>query len=244
MGTKIQRGAVRRKLGSAVAGIFFGIGTSAAGAADPVFASPLPPGPGQVPVVSGSLVAPILMPLAAPTAAPVGVYMYGSPAETVPGNGTVSVCPAGNCDVPCPPRVNRVWVAADYFYGAGQGSWVPPLVTLSPAGTPPGQAGALGLPQTTIAFGGRREGNNFRPGFRIEAGVWCDDCRTSGFDASYFFLGRRTDEYAATQPNPVGLQLFQPAIVGTTGVGIPIGTTPAGIAAYATTDITGADLNY
>ncbi len=31
---------------------------------------------------------------------------------------------------------------------------------------------------------------------------------------------------------------------GTTSVGIPIGTTPAGIAAHASTDITGADLNY
>ncbi len=141
MGTKIQRGAVRRKLGSAVAGIFLGIGSSTAGAADPLFASPLPPGPGQVPIVSGSLVAPILMPLSAPTAAPVAIYRYGNPVEATTTDGTGAPAAATNCDAPPVSRGHRVWVAADYFYGAGQGSWVPPLVTTSPAGTPARQAG-------------------------------------------------------------------------------------------------------
>jgi hypothetical protein len=183
------------------------------------------------------------MPLSTPTAAPVSVYHYGSPTETG-GDGGSSLASA-LCGDAAPVRGGRrLWVAADYFYGAAQGSWVPPLVTASPAGTPPSQAGVPGFPSTFAQFGGRREGNTLRPGFRLEVGYWFDDARTRGFDVSYFFLGRRTDGYAATQPDPAGVQLYQPLVTGTTGVAVPVGLTPAGIAAHTTTDITGADVNY
>jgi hypothetical protein len=135
-------------------------------------------------------------------------------------------------------------VAADFFYGVSQGSWVPPLVTASPAGIPPSQAGVLGFPSTFVQFGGQREGNTFRPGFRLDVGYWLDDARTRGLDASYFFLGRRTDAYAATQPDPAGVQLYQPFTLAATGLASPIGLTPNGIAAHVTTDVTGADINY
>src|SRR5438876_2535826 len=91
---------VRRKIGIAAAGLFFGISGPAA-AGDPVFASPLPPGPGRVPVVGGSLVAPVLMPQSAPTAAPVGVYHYGpdTAAAAVPAaGGCSSGCGSGGCN--------------------------------------------------------------------------------------------------------------------------------------------------
>lgn len=246
MRTRIPAGGVTRKLRMWISGIFLGVSAATASAGDPVFASPLPPGPGQVPMVSGPLVAPILMPLAAPTAAPVGVYHYGSTPVVMSGEASApqSADPARSFDVASPSRTHRLWVAADFFYGVTQGSWVPPLVTSSPPVTPPGQAGVLGAPTTTVEFGGTRSGNEFRPGLRLEVGWWCDDSRTNGIEASYFFLGTCTSYIDAAQPHPAAPPLFQPVVLGTTNAAVPLGLSPAGVAGHVSTETTGADVNY
>jgi hypothetical protein len=188
----------------------------------------------------------------------VAVFFFGigsaagaaDPVPVIPLNGPVGQ-PA-TTPVPCPddsscPTRPRVWATAEYFYGVGQGTIVPPLVTSAPAGTAPGQAGAVGFPQTTILFGGRRELNEFRPGFRVEVGAWLDR-RDVGMDFSYWQLGNSHIEFRGTQPNPAGPQLFVPQTLSfgpNVGlpVGVPVGLSPNWIAASAGTAVYGTDGN-
>jgi hypothetical protein len=55
--------------------------------------------------------------------------------------------------------------------------------------------GAL-APGTAILFGGTID-NEDRAGGRFTAGFWIDRCQTYGIEASYFFLGQRTVNFAA-----------------------------------------------
>jgi hypothetical protein len=93
---------------------------------------------------------------------------------------------------------------------------VPPLVTTSPAGTPSGSAGVLGPSTTTILFGNSNLDFNERSGARFTAGFWCDDCQKHGFEANYFFLGRREDNFALTSNGvPILTRPFVNAATGT-----------------------------
>src|SRR5690348_8861979 len=142
--------AMRRLLPKLAAGLIAALAGAAPAAAQfqYVFATPLPPGPGTVPIVPNStLAAPVLLPAMAPTAAPVAIYTYGQPqmAATAATAPVPPMAPAPGPD--CSPTVagceqpkrcgGRFWVAADFFYGASQSVWLPPLVTLAPPGTPP-----------------------------------------------------------------------------------------------------------
>jgi hypothetical protein len=51
--------------------------------------------------------------------------------------------------------------------------------------------GFLGQPGTTTLLGPGTFGPSLRDGFRVRAGGWLGDCSDHGFDASFFFLGRR-----------------------------------------------------
>lgn len=205
---------------------------------EPVFATPLPPGPGTVPFIpNGKLVAPVLLPVGAPTAAPVAVYHYAP-------------SPAGAADcgqvVPCEDKTHRgrVWASADFLYGATQGVWVPPLVTLAAPGSPFPTAGALGTP-SPILFGGRRDLNSTRPGMQFRAGYWFDDSGTRGVDAGLIFLGGLSERFIGSS-GPGGVVLARP-IVGPDGLsaGFPVaGERPGGIAASVDTRVIGGDVNY
>ena len=69
----------------------------------------------------------------------------------------------------------RFWSSFDLLFGYQKSRQLPPLVTTSPAGPPPTpqtEAGVLGLPTTTMLFGGDRVENNPQLGVRGELGVW------------------------------------------------------------------------
>ena len=55
--------------------------------------------------------------------------------------------------------------------------------------------GVLGQPGTTVLFGGSLDNDEVRSGGRFTAGVWLDNCRTSGLEASYFFLGCHSQRF-------------------------------------------------
>lgn len=205
-------------------------------------ATPLPPGPGSVPfTMPGSpFAAPVMMPLGAPTAAPVGIYSYPSPAMPTSTSW---------CDTPsaCP---TRFWASAEFLYGASSGVHVPALVTAAPSGTPLPQAGALTSPSTVVVFGDDRDLNTFRPGFRLNVGFWCDD--TTGLDAGYFFLGRQSEGVSATSA-PGGVILARPVVLAGTGASTALPVAGAdlaglpligGITSGVTTSVIGADVNY
>jgi hypothetical protein len=81
---------------------------------------------------------------------------------------------------------------------------VPPLITTSPQGTPVGQAGVLGLPTTTVLFGGHDLLNDVRSGGRFTVGGWLDDCQTIGVEGYFFGLEGISDNFsAASNGNPI-----------------------------------------
>jgi len=127
-----------------------------------------------------------------------------------------------------------------------QGDHLPPLVTVSPAGTPLGQAGALFSPTTTIFFGDGRTDNDFRPGARFTAGYWLDCEHVNAIELGGFFLGSISDR-AFGSSGPGGIILARPLVNGTTGTnfGLPVaGFVPGGITASSDSSIGGFDVNY
>ena len=208
----------------------------AAPASAQVYATPLPPGPGTVPLVfpGGPLVAPILMPLNAPTAAPVAIYNYASPRP-------VLLTAGGSA-----PPTRRFYVGAEFLFGVVEGDHLPALVTASPAGTPIGQAGALFNPTTFTSFGGGRANNEFRPGARFHAGYWLDCEHVNAIELGGFFLGGTNDRFIGSS-GPGGIILARPLVNGTTSTnfGLPVaGITPGGITASADSSVGGFDINY
>lgn len=145
--------------------------------------------------------APIPAKSAAPTTpAPVTVHSPAAYGDPLLGDPCAPACPAACCDVCGPP--GRVWVSAEWLYWAASGNPLPVLATGSPAGTPLANAGVQGVPGTTTLIGGNRANNDFRSGFRLNAGVWLDECQTCGIEGDFFFLGNSSD--GATAGSPAG----------------------------------------
>jgi hypothetical protein len=88
-------------------------------------------------------------------------------------------------------------VSGEWLFWVASGQPLPPLVTAAPAGTPRDVAGTLGGPGTVVLFGGRRVNDDWRSGFRLNAGAWIDDCQTFGIAGDFFFLGGSRDRFAA-----------------------------------------------
>jgi hypothetical protein len=82
------------------------------------------------------------------------------------------------------------WLEADYLLWRTNGQGLPPLVTTSPIGTPAGQAGRLGAPTTSVVAGGGSFGDEWRSGYRVQGGVWLDDCAGLALTGDYFHAGR------------------------------------------------------
>jgi hypothetical protein len=95
------------------------------------------------------------------------------------------------------PAPRQFWFQADYLMWWIQGAYLPPLLTASPPGTPRSQAGVLGAPGTTVLIGGERQDADFRQGYRLRLGGWCDDCQQKGFEIGFFSLCRTGDSYGA-----------------------------------------------
>ena len=108
---------------------------------------------------------------------------------------------------------NRYYVSTDYLLWWIKGSKTPPLVTQGSAGDP--IPGALGLPGTTVLFGGGSVEDNPYSGARLSGGYWFDDQHMLGLDFGGFFLGQRGDNFLATSTGtPI---LTRPIIDAATG---------------------------
>ena len=91
---------------------------------------------------------------------------------------------------PAPADAGQFWAEMEYLAWSVKGDRLPPLVTTSPAGTPPAQAGILGSPGTTVLFGDSSVNGGWRSGGRLRAGYWFDPQHRSGIEASFFGLER------------------------------------------------------
>lgn len=105
-----------------------------------------------------------------------------------------------------PNEVGRYWFKMDYLYW-----WVPKQnlpALLTTGSTTDSIPGALGEPGTSVILGDHSIGDNYRQGGRFEGGVWCDCDHTFGFDASFFFLGEATSNFAAAGSAAPGTQVL------------------------------------
>ncbi|MGD9719885.1 MAG: BBP7 family outer membrane beta-barrel protein [Pirellulales bacterium] len=120
-------------------------------------------------------------------------WMDGGPFEYGDG-GYGGECYDGCCDdcCGCGP-VPGFWGRAEYLYWWVRGAETPPLVTTSPDGTPPLQAGVL--PDATILFGNERVNTSGRSGARFTLGYWFNSCDLTGIETSFFYLGKVNQQY-------------------------------------------------
>ena len=91
-------------------------------------------------------------------------------------------------------RRGRFWASADFLYGATQGVWVPPLVTMAAPGSPPPTAGAPFSP-SPVVFGNQRRLTSTRPGLQSRVGYWFGPDERHGIDASFVFLGGLSERF-------------------------------------------------
>jgi hypothetical protein len=109
---------------------------------------------------------------------------------------------------------NRYYFSADYLLWWIKGSKTPPLVTQGSLGDP--IPGALGLPGTTVLFGGNSVEDNPFSGARFSAGYWFGDQHLLGLDFGGFFLGQGSKNFSATSTGtPILARPFVDAATGT-----------------------------
>lgn len=94
--------------------------------------------------------------------------------------------------------LGRAWVNAEYLVWATQGQSVPPLVTMSPAGTAVSDIGVIGTPGTEIVFGGGGVDGIMRSGARLTAGYWFTPRQEQGIEGSWFGLETATESQVFT----------------------------------------------
>jgi hypothetical protein len=131
----------------------------------------------------------------------------GNPCPTPCCNPCPNVCcnPCG--DACCRPRY---WIYADYLLWIPQNQAYPPLVAVSPPGTPQALAGLPG--SSTIAF--NRFNDPARSGMRIGGGVWFHENGNWGMDFNYWFLASASQDAVFGGPGTIVTRPFVSATEG------------------------------
>jgi hypothetical protein len=87
------------------------------------------------------------------------------------------------------------WVHAEYLLWYQDGMRIPELVTTSNTGTARAAAGVLGLPTTSVLYGGDSILDDDRSGFRIRFGWWLSSLPGWGLEGEYTGLGSDTESF-------------------------------------------------
>jgi hypothetical protein len=150
--------------------------------------------------------------LTAPGTTPPGITPPGTatPGTTAPATTAPTVAiPTGAA----PARDNQAfWVSADAVFSVFRAVTLPPLVTTSPPGTAQPLAGVLGVPGTTVLFGGNNVEGDLRYGFRVDGGYWFGQQRRFGIEAGVMMLGSSSTSFAASSSlNPILARPFTDA---------------------------------
>ena len=93
---------------------------------------------------------------------------------------------------------DRMFFRAEYLYWRTNGMDLPPLVTTSPLGTPIGEAGVLGEPDTSILFGNQSINTGGIGGLRTTSGLWFRADRRFGISTQFFQLNDQKDGFSAS----------------------------------------------
>lgn len=142
------------------------------------------------------------------------MYYDGGQSFGACGDGTCDTCSTGpgpyfdscsTCGVgmPCQCQSNCgppgwLWLSGEYLLWWAHGMDIPPLVTTSPVGTPPEQAGVLGQPGTQILYGNEQVLKDSRSGFRIRFGGYLGPLRRWSWEGEYFDLGDVDETFTAS----------------------------------------------
>lgn len=98
-------------------------------------------------------------------------------------------------DEPPPLLLPRWYAEAEFLQWWIQGSRLPPLITSSPVGTLPGDAGILGNPGTLVLFGDQSVSGDVHKGARATVGYLLAPVWGLSAEVSYFGLTTNTDRY-------------------------------------------------
>jgi len=95
-------------------------------------------------------------------------------------------------------ELSPVWMHAEYLYGVLGDRSLPALVTTSPNGTLPADAGVLGEPDTTVLIGGSDQLNapGVRGFFGIRPLLWYDQSNPLEIETSLMWFGEEYDAAA------------------------------------------------
>jgi hypothetical protein len=94
----------------------------------------------------------------------------------------------GKGAVACAPACCKsLWVELEFLLWWREGRCFPPLVTTDNPGI---------LPAATVLFGGDQLAEQARPGGRLEAGWWMDNCQCLGVGGHYVAIGESSNRYA------------------------------------------------
>lgn len=98
--------------------------------------------------------------------------------------------PCGSCgDGCCGPRP-KWWIGASYLSWGVERQDIPTLLSLV---NPPGA-----VPQAMTIFDGDTLSNDLRHGGRFNFGFWLPNNDNWGFETTFFFLGKRSDQFVAS----------------------------------------------
>jgi hypothetical protein len=152
---------------------------------------------------------PALLPNATPAAQPNASLGVTTMEPVVP-----TIVPYGDAYAPVPPSVwpnsapsgpvvsspDLFWGQIDYLLWWTAGFHVPALITTSPVGTAPGDAGVLGEPGTSVLLGNTTLDADAHSGLRVAIGCGLPACPRLGVQGSYFYLAQQTADFAAASP--------------------------------------------
>jgi hypothetical protein len=105
----------------------------------------------------------------------------------------------------------RWWFNAEYLLWKTDSTILPPLATDSAIGTAP----VVGGPTTKVIAGGIPIANHWRSGYKLELGIWFDDCNELAIVGDYFNIGK--DDYDFYFPGDTGRNTGRPFFNTVTG---------------------------
>jgi hypothetical protein len=195
------------------------------GAGTPTLPAPTPMGemPSGAPIVDngpmagGVFGAPLMAGAPCPTCGNGGGAMVGGPGVVGgaydPGMGAAPMFGGWFSSGWGGPAPYIFYARTEYLFWSIKDANLPVLLVAGPAGTVDTSDGNLN--GTTPVIGGGSIGNDWRSGFRVNAGMWWNECQNWGIDGSYFFLAKQSQSFAAaSNGNPeLGRPYFDP--VGT-----------------------------
>jgi hypothetical protein len=148
-------------------------------------------------------------------AGPAWTLLHGCYADICGNTCSASADCCNDCSNDCCCTFSDRWyVEGEYLLWWIKGSKTPPLVTRGSAGDP--IPGAIGLPGTTVLFGGGSVEDNPLSGGRLMAGYWFGDEHLLGIEAGGFFLGQQGKNFTATSTGtPILTRPFIDALTGT-----------------------------